>query len=138
MSYMTAQGLLKTLIATVTSFESGDVVEGDLRVLDHGATYACVIFPGALPGYDLASMTRVQEYEAMVDLFVRYVDTGAYSLLGTLRDAVITVLEVAPCLSETYYVTAIRGDEPVELYDTTGAGPFFVSQRLHMTIQEQV
>ena len=138
MSYITAQGLLKTLLLTLSSLIDGSVTEGDLRVLDKGYSTMAVIYPGALPEYDLAGMTREHEYEAIVDLFVRVVDGDEINDLGTLRDAVITALEAAPCLSATYFVTALSSDRPEEIYDTAGGGPAYFVQRCYLTIQEQV
>ena len=139
MSYMAAQTLLKALLVTCGSLGASNVTEGDLRVLDSGLTNTAVIFPGILPVMDLATLVRVREYEAIVDLFTKFVDDTAYSTFGTLRDAVIATIMGGRDMSGTYFITALASDgEPTELFDKQGAGPFFVNQRFRLVIQEQV
>ena len=139
MAYMTAQGLLKTLLLTVTGFNTGDVTEGDLRVLDSGTTYKAVLFPGAINQIDLAGMTRTVEYECILDLFCKFTDDTSYSTFGTFRDLVIARLDANPALSADYFMIAMTSQgEPIEIYDRQGAGPFFINQRFAITIQEQV
>jgi len=142
MGYMTAQGALKTLLLTITGttgFGANDVSEGDLRILDSGSTNLAVLFPGSVPPYDTAGMVREHEHEAIVDLFTKFVDDTAYSTFGTLRDAVIDKLDTTKVLSSVYFVTSIVSDgDPVELYDKQGGGPFFITQRLRLTIVEEV
>jgi hypothetical protein len=138
MAYMTAQGLLKTLLLTVSGFSASDVTEGDLRVLDSGTTYKAVLFPGSIPEIDLAGMSRVIEYEAIIDLFVKFTDDTSYSAFGTFRDLVIAKLDALPALSDTYFMTRLNSDgAPIEIFDRQGAGPFFVTQRFIVTIEEQ-
>lgn len=140
MSYMTAQGLLKTLILNAsTTFVSGSVTEGDYRVLDSGYTNSCVLLPGQVPNFDTAGMVREQVWECIADVFTKFVDDTSYSTFGATRDAMITTIDAAPCLSATYFVMAISSDgEPRDVFDTSGGGPYFVTQRLRITIQENV
>ena len=138
-AYMTAQGLLKTLLLTCTSFGASDVTEGDLRVLDSGSTNTAIIFPGSVPIYDTAGMERQHEWVAIVDLFTKFVDDTSYSTFGTLRDAVITKIEAAPAMSASFFITELSSDgDPIEVFDRQGAGPFFITQRFLLSIQEQV
>ena len=139
--YMTAQGLLKTLLLTCASFGASDVTEGDFRVLDSGSTNTAVLLPGAIPNFDIAGLVRQVEYEAIMDLFTRFVDDTTYNTFGTLRDAVISTLNTgsAPALSAVYFITLLRSDsDPIELFDKQGNGPFFITQRFRITIEEQV
>lgn len=137
MSYMTAQGLLKTLLLTCPSFGVSDVTEGDLRIQDTGSTNLCILFPGNLIEYDTAGMIHEHTWEAFADLFTKFVDDTSYNTFGALRDAVIATIDADPSLSETYFVTAIRGDgDPYEVRDETGGGPYFIGQRLRITIRE--
>ena len=142
MPYMPAQSLLKTLLLTCTSFGAADVVEGDERILDRGITNACILYPGALPEYNTARMHRENLYETSLELFTKYTDTTAYATFGTLRDAVLSTLSAAPCLSAGYFITGITGEgEPSEVYEVADGqrrGPYFIMQRLRVAIQENV
>lgn len=139
MSYMAAQALLKTKLLTCTSFGANDVSEGDYRVLDSGSTNTAVILPGAVPSLDVAGLVRVQEYEAIVDLFTRFIDDTSYNTFGTLRDAVLAVIIASPTLSASYFITEVRTDNDIqEVFDRQNAGPFFLMQRLRLAIEEQV
>lgn len=138
-AYMTAQGLLKTLLLTNSSFGASDVTEGDLRILDSGSTNTAVLFPGSVPTYDVAGMERQHEWTAILDLFKRFVDDTSYSGFGTLRDSVFTTIEAAPALSASFFIYNITSDsEPFEVFDKQGAGPFFIGQRFLLSIMEQV
>ena len=140
MSYMTAQGLIKTLLLTLTStFPSGSVTEGDLRCLDTGGlTNYAVLFPGAVISYDTATNDpRTHEWECLIDLFTRFVDDTSYSTFGTLRDTVISKLDTSQALSATYFIMRIESDgDPAELFDKIGGGPFFITQRLRVYFVE--
>ena len=139
MGYMTAQGLIKTLLLTNANFGADDVTEGDLRILDRGITNAAVLFPGTIQGLDLAGMVREDAYEGYIDLFTKFTGDEAYNTFGTLRDSVVATLDGGKCLSATHFITAISSDgDPVELYDKENRGPFFIWQRLRLTIMEQV
>lgn len=139
MSYMAAQALLKTKLLTCTSFGANDVTEGDYRVMDSGSTNTAVIIPGTIPALDVAGMVRYQEYDAIVDLFTRFIDDTTYNTFGTLRDAVLAVIIASPTLSADYFITEVRTDGDIsEVFDRQNAGPFFLTQRLRFVIQEQV
>lgn len=139
MSYMTAQALLKTLLLTNSNFGANDVTEADLRILDRGITNGAVLFPAGLPTFDLAGMVREHEYEALIDLYVKFTGDDAYNALGTLRDSVIATLDTAKCLGDTYFMMALASDgDPIEVFDSQNRGPFFIWQRLRLTINEQV
>lgn len=139
-SYMTAQGLLKTLILTATTtFVTGSVTEGDYRVLDSGYTNSCVLLPGQIPNIDTAGMVREQTWVCIADVFTKFVNDGSYSTFGSTRDALVATIDAAPCLSAAYFVMGISSEgDPQEVYDTNGGGPYFVTQRLRITIQENV
>ena len=139
-AYMTAQGLLKTLILTATStFAAGSVTEGDYRVLDSGVTNSVVLLPGSVPNIDTAGMTREQNWECIADVFTKFVDDTSYSTFGTVRDTLISTIDAAPCLSATYFVMGISSDgEARDVEDIQGSGPYFVTQRLRIAIQENV
>ena len=137
--YMAAQALLKTKLLTCASFGASDVTEGDYRVMDSGSTNTAVIIPGTVPALDVAGMVRVQEYDAIVDLFTRFIDDTTYNTFGTLRDALLAVIIAAPTLSADYFIIEVRTDGDIsEVFDRQNAGPFFLTQRLRFVIQEQV
>jgi len=139
MGYMTAQGLLKTLLLTNSNFGASDVTEGDLSILDRGKTNMAVLFPASLPEYDLAGMVREHEWEGFIDLYTKFISDVSYSAFGTLRDSVVATLDTAKCLSAAYFMMAIASDgDPVEVFDKQGGGPFFIWQRLRLRINEQV
>lgn len=139
MTYMAAQGYLKTKLLTCASFGASDVTEGDYRVLDSGSTNAAVVIPGTVPALDVAGMVRWHEYDAIVDLFTKFIDDTSYSTFGTLRDAVLAVFITNGTLAADYFVTEIRTDGDIqEVFDRQGAGPFFLTQRFRFVIQEQV
>lgn len=140
--YMPAQALLKTLLLTNASFGASDVTEGDDRILDRGITNGAVLYPGGVTEYDTAGMTRAHQWEGYIDLFTKFIDNTAYATFGTLRDSVIATIAGAPCLSSVYFVTMIRGEDgPSEVYERVNGqlmGPYFLTQRLRVTIEEQV
>ena len=139
MSYMAAQALLKTKLLTCNSFGASDVSECDYRILDSGSTNTAVVIPGNVPALDVAGRTRVQVYEGIVDLFTRFIDDTTYNTFGTLRDAVLAVFIASPTLSADYFITEIRTDGDIsEVFDRQNAGPFFLTQRLRLVIEEQV
>ena len=143
MSYMAAQALLKTQLLTLTStFASTDVTEGDYRILDGGGPTMAVLIPGSIPQIDLAGMNRTQEYECIIELFVRVLNTDttfAHNSLGTARDAIIANLASDPILSETYFMIMLRSDGEIDgVYDTQNNDPFHLTQRLVVTFQEQI
>ena len=143
MSYMAAQALLKTQLLTLTStFASTDVTEGDYRILDGGGPTMAVLIPGSIPQIDLAGMDKTILYECIIDLFVRVLNTDstfAHNSLGTARDAIIANLSVDPIGDATYFFIALRSDGEIDgVYDTQNNGPFHLTQRLVLTIQENV
>jgi hypothetical protein len=139
MSYMTAQGKLKTLLLTNSNFSAGDVTEGDLRVLDVGRDNLAVLFPGSVPEYNLASMRRSRAWEGVIELYKRFSDDTTYSNFGTLRDSVFLTIEESNCLDETYFITSILAEgDVVEITDTSGGGPYYVMQMIRVIIEEQI
>jgi hypothetical protein len=136
---MPAQALLKTLLLTSPSFVEGSVTEGDIRVLDSGLTNMCVLYPGSIPAYDTAGMTREHEWDCLADIYTRFLNDTAYSTLGTLRDELILLLDATKFLSVTYYIAGIISDgDLMDVKDKQGGGPYFVTQRLRVTIVEEV
>lgn len=138
--YMPAQALLKDLLLDIRDyFGADDVTEGDYGPMDSSALNCAVLVPGSVPAFDLAGMTREHAYETLLDLFTKFTDDDSYNTFGELRDAVIAQLDANPALSETYFMTSITADgDPMDVYDKMDAGPFFVTQRFRITIQEQV
>jgi len=71
--------------------------------------------------------------------YTRFVDDTSYATFGTVRDSLITTIAAAPCLSASYFLTSIVSEEdPNDVFDQQGAGPFFVRQIMRFTIEEQV
>jgi hypothetical protein len=137
--YMAAQALLKTLLLTVGSLSPAGVTEGDARVLDSGITYAAIIYPGTVPPYELAAKVRMHEWEALVDIFIKFTDDTTYSAFGTFRDAVMAAILAGRILSETYFITSMQATGgPSDVMDKQDNGPFFVTQQLQLTIRENV
>lgn len=140
--YMAAQALLKTLLLTCGSFGASDVVESDDRILDRGITNACILYPADMPERDLEHMAREKVWQCYADLFTKYVDSTSFSAFGTLRDAVIATLETGRCMTGTYFITQVAGSgAPSEVYERVSGqlmGPYFIVQRLRITIKEQV
>jgi hypothetical protein len=141
MSYMSAQALLKTTIeGASTFFSEGDVVEGDVRILDSGRDNIAIIYPGSIPSHDLMGMRRAIVWEALVDVVKRFSDYSSYNAFGTLRDALVAQLEDRRCMSAAYWIVSIATvEDPVEIGEKgSSAGPFFIMQRLRITIQENI
>lgn len=139
MSYMAAQALIKTLLLTNANFGANDVTEGDYRILDSGVTNACVLLPGDFGEISTVEMQREYLWVGIADLFTKFVDNTSYSTFGTLRDSVFATIQASPCLSATYSIIQIASDgTPKDYMDTTGAGPFFVGQRLLIYVQENI
>ena len=124
--------------AAVTITREPTASEGDARILDSGHDYFCILYPGAVPEYDMESMTRVQVYQATMHLFIRFTGDASYSVLGTLRDSVIAALDGSPCLSADYFMTNLQGAEPEELAAGRDGPTVFVRQIFSIHIEEQV
>jgi hypothetical protein len=139
MAYMAAQALLKTLLLTMTELSNDGVTEGDARVLDSGRDYFAILYPGAVNSYELSAKVREHEFEGIVQVFSRNKDAAAYATFGTFRDAVIAKIKLGRMLSENYFITSATAEGRLnDVFDKTGAGPFYVMQELSLTIQENV
>jgi len=137
MSYMTAQGLVKTMLLTNTNFSADDVTESNIRPLDMGRTNIAVLWPGTFDPIDLESMTKDRGWTVLVDLFTKFSGETSYSAIGTLRDSVIATIEAGRALSSTLIVVGIEADgDPQEVFDRQSAGPFFVVQRMRLNVTE--
>jgi hypothetical protein len=124
-------------LTDTTNFVTGSVTEGDYRILDSGYTNACVLLPGSFPEMDLASLKRDIYWEAYADLFTRFVDDTSYTTFGTLRDSVFTIIRANRSLSAVYQMIGISpADEPRDIFNKQGQGPFWIMQRLRIAIVE--
>ncbi len=151
MSYETIEARYKTLLEPITladgtsAFEDEeDVSRGDYRILDSGGPRFTVLTPGPIDESDaLGSYGSIFRIWGMIqDLFVRYTnDPDSWSAFIDVRDAVLQLVEENPTLNDLTGIIRTRivteGD-PVEVFDEDDEGPFFILQRLRVTVTERV
>ncbi|RMD64625.1 hypothetical protein D6833_04135 [Candidatus Parcubacteria bacterium] len=144
MAYVDVADAVQAKLQALTSVfaNSTDVTRGDYRVLDTGSQTVAVLVPGAFSAAEIAAYQSKREWVVLVDLFCRYLDDAeTWSRFESARDSVIAQLELYPSLDGTTGITQVSVEsdgDAVEVFDESGAGPFFVMQRLRVVVTERV
>lgn len=146
MSYSSVEAAVLTILQglTGTFASTDDVTRGDYRILDSGANANAVLIPGAFEQDGIAeggARKSVRAWNVLIDLFRKYVDDGTtWTNFETDRDAVMAELELYPTLNSEagiVGVTISADADPGEVFDEDDGGPFFVWQRMRLTITER-
>lgn len=144
----TVQTALQTTLKGVTGL--ADEVDGrehvtrcDPRVLDLGFLKNAIIEPGTFTSDDAAAyqIRRMWVYPVVIAYkFTGVSQAESRRAFVAFRDAVITRLDNYPTLSNTADITVQRlsADEPDELMDKAGGGPYFIVQTINVEILERV
>jgi len=142
MSYSTIEIAVQDILQGLAQFADADVTRGDYRVLDSIEDDAAILAPGSFTQADVRAQMSYRTWDVLVDYFYVYRDDGTSETnFATGRDNIIAELEKYPTLDGTSGIIQIRvsadGDaEPVD--DEDGRGPFFLWQRLRVTVVERV
>ncbi|MEA1998243.1 MAG: hypothetical protein U9N61_02805 [Euryarchaeota archaeon] len=141
MSYSTVEAAVQTVLQKLTRFADSEITRGDYRILDAIRTDCIVLTPGSFGETQRISESVYRAWDVLADLFYCYLDDGSsWTDFATSRDAVINQLEQYPTLDNTLGITGIEvsaADDIQEVYSDDGAGPFFLMQRLRVTILER-
>jgi hypothetical protein len=138
------QTALQSHLQTLDAFTAhpDGVAVGDYRALDSGLSEVIVITPGAFDSGDNTDFERTRTWDVPLELFVKYMDsTSAFAALNTLRDAVLALLDGLAVMDDAGLITFRRvraPDDPQEVYDRAGGGPYFLTQELRAEIVEVV
>ena len=138
MSYTTCRDALKTLLTGVAE----TITVNDYSPLDGGAASLIVLSAGNCAGIDLLSMQPACEWVVRVTVLSHTITTDPADITAfeVLRDAVLALVASAPDMGGLIHVEnyAAVDDEPQGYYDKAGGGPFYIGQRIDVTIQEEV
>ena len=141
MTYITVEAAVQDVFQALDQFSSSGVTLGDYRVLDEVQTTCIVLVPGTFSPGETESQSRYREWEVLADLFYCYRDDGtSWTNFATARDNVIAAIENYPTLDSTTGIIMTRigaAGEPAEVYDKDERGPFFITQRLSITVVER-
>ncbi len=144
MTYAVVEAAVQTLLQAMTEFANADVTQGDYRRLDDGTNNIAVLTPGAFEQDGVAqagARKSIRNWNVIIDLFRKYVDDGnTWTNFTATRDALIVQLEKYPSLDSTAGVTLVTmsaGSDPAEIFDDDDNGPFFLFQRIRVTVNER-
>lgn len=142
MSYSTIEARVKTLLQAMSEFEDDDVTRGDYRVLDRGSRRCAVLEPGPFEReeYD-APGGWITRWLAYISVFEPYYEDGTTQTnLQSTRQAIVDEFDQYPSLNSlSVYIIwsgVISGDDPAEVFNVTGDGPFFLRQILTLRVHE--
>jgi len=145
MSYATIAQGLKDILRTIPDFDGPNVTLADYKVLTGGNAKAIVIFPGGF-SQELSTVNTdssyLIQYELEVQTFVQYkTDPEAAEKLAEYRQAIIEKVNQYPTLDGVdgvLFAMITRGEPPVPVFNSDGAGPFYWLQTLICTVQEDL
>jgi hypothetical protein len=148
MTYSTCEIALKAILLEMTStFKTGDVTLTDYRTLDSGldATHGpnkAILRPGGVTSEMVATLVSGRVWGILIDLFTAYQQDDDWADFKATRELMVRKLEthqVLNILDGSVNVTMIASeDDPLEVFDKSGAGPFFITQRFRLTVEERV
>jgi hypothetical protein len=141
MSYSTCQTALKTVLLTLsTRFSAGDVLENSNRNFDNGRAVFAELWPGAVVKLETVSYVTEQQWQILLDLYVRMIDDTSNALFQTIRDEVLAKILDYPTLNTGQcLVNGISSEgEPEPVRDKNGQGPFFIYQGFKVGVTEKV
>ena len=146
MSYATVEARVKLLLEGLTGVfpKTRSVSRGDYRELDEGASTTAVLTPGAFVQDGVAqggARKSVRDWGVLIDLFRKYLDDGtSWTDFEADRDSVIAELEKYPSLNSLAGIVRVQiqaDTDPGEIFDDDDGGPFFIWQRLRVTVVER-
>ena len=146
MSYATIEARVKLLLEGLTGIfpETKLVSRGDYRELDSGASTIAVLIPGAFLQDGVAqggARKSVRDWSVLIDLYRKYLDEGTtWTDFEADRDAILEELEKYPSLNSLPGIVRVQiqaDADPGEIDDEDNQGPFFVWQRLRVTVVER-
>ncbi len=140
--YDEIEARIVTLIQSLTRFTPGlteRVTRGNYRILDTGIPEAVVIEGGAFGPETAEGGGFYRDFDILVNIFTRYTDAEdtTYAAFRSLRSDVLGLEEMYPSLNNLGGViqTVMQSDgDPSDVYDKSGAGPFFKMQVLRWTV----
>jgi hypothetical protein len=118
------------------------VTHGDYSTLDKGVGNSLVLVPGAVStSVKQGGGSSIRTWNLYGDLFVKFTtESETWENLVTLRSAIINKLEIYPSLDSTSGILKIETslpEEPWAVMDKQGAGPFFLAQRILISVTER-
>jgi hypothetical protein len=139
--YDEIEARIVTLIQGLARFagHTERVTRGNYRILDTGIDEAVVIEGGTFGPETAEGFGFYRDFDVLVNIFTRYTDEEAetYAAFRSLRSDALDIEEKYPSLNHLGGViqTIMQSDgDPADVYDKTGAGPFFKMQVLRWTI----
>jgi len=145
MGYDVVEARIQLLLQGLTSIfaEPSQVTRGDFSVLDAGYDQCAVLRPGAFEdtGTQMGPGSHVFRFVTHINFYKRYFDNATIVSFERQRDAIIEHILKYPSLNglaDTVLLNVIRGDEPGELYDRGGNGPFFITQTIDVSVSHVV
>ena len=145
MTYAVVEAAVKTILEGMSEFVSNDdISRGDYRILDSGASNLAVLTPGAFvkdEAGQAGARKSLREWSVIIGLFRKHVDDGnSWTDFESIRDALVDRLELFPSLNGTAGVTLVgmeAGSDPDEIFDEDENGPFFIFQRIRVSVNER-
>jgi len=145
MGYDSVEARIQSLLQGLTSIftEPSQVTRGDFRVLDAGYDQCVVLRPGVFEdtGVQMGPGSHVFRFTTHINFYKRYVDETTVVAFARQRDAIIEHILKYPSLNglaDTVLLNVMRGDEPGELYDRVGNGPFFITQTIDVSVSHVI
>jgi hypothetical protein len=142
MSYTAIETALQTILQEMSDFTASDVSLTNYDVLDNGtgSKNKVVLRPGGIVAAPDTFATGTRTWGILMDLFTIYHADEDWATFKAMRENVITKIEAHFPLdisTGTVIMTRLESaDDPQEVFDKAGAGPFFVMQRLRLTVDE--
>jgi len=140
MSYTTVEAGVQAIIQGLSAFSNADVSLGDYRVLDSGGAPYVVLKPGRFEHAPETFQDFWTEWTVNIELFVKFWGNGTeYTNIKTNMQAIVDAFDANTTLSVTGVVFAYisGGEEPKQVYDKDGNGPFFLLQTLTLQAREK-
>lgn len=117
------------------------VVHGDYSLFDKGVGNFLVLVPGSVSEAVKEGRSEIRTWTYYLDMFIKFTDEAtAWTNLVTLRSAIIDKIRIYPhlnSLSGILQTNISAPDDPEAIYDAQNNGPFWLSQRMVMTVTER-
>jgi hypothetical protein len=142
MTYAVIETALQTILRELSDFTSADVSLTNYDVLDSGtgSKNKVVLRPGGIAAAPDTFATGTRTWGIYVDIFTIYHSDADWSEFKTMRENVVTKIEAHFPLDISTGQVILKSiesaDDPIEVFDRAGGGPFFIMQRLRMTVDE--
>jgi len=117
------------------------VAHGDYSLLDKGIGDCFVLVPGPVSESLKQAHSSIKTWTLYGDLFSKFVaEPESWLAFVTLRSTIIDQLEKYPMLnqlSNALKITVSANDDPSGVFDSTGNGPMWLSQRFEIKVTER-